>query len=416
MQRHKLAQIFDKIAVISLHCFIFTLPFSKSLVEIFFGIAFLAWFFKKVLLRSLKFAYTELNVPILGFLSAAFISMLTSVSLSLSLEGFFFKFLEWILIFFIAVETLSDGKRIKRIFITMTTAMLLISCDGIFQKIKGFDFLRHFFVEGTGVQASFNNPNDFAGWLLVMIFMAFSLAYFLKGDIFLEKYRIKKSAAKTVFLVITGLLLIALFFTCSMGAWIAFVVSFIFLGIMKSKKLLLFSLALFLILPVILPGLVKQRLVSMIKLEDTSTVARVILWAEAVNIIKDYPVFGTGPNTYTEVVSAYKTSEGTGVYPHNSYLRLTVETGIAGIVSFLWIIIVLFLSLWETVKKIASDNIYGILLTGLLAGTLAFLIHCAVDTNLHSLQLGALIWFVFGLMFAVKKAAENTLDAVNGNS
>ncbi|MFH1309169.1 MAG: hypothetical protein ABIH85_00655, partial [Candidatus Omnitrophota bacterium] len=106
----------DWIIELSLYVMIFTLPFSKTIVEISFGCMLAGWMFKRflsrqakvLLIKAFKPVKTSLNWPITVFVLVGFVSIFTSVSLSLSLEGFFCKLLEWIMVYFILAEVINN--------------------------------------------------------------------------------------------------------------------------------------------------------------------------------------------------------------------------------------------------------------------------------------------------------------------
>ena len=240
----------DGITEFSLYALIFTLPFSKSMVEIFFVIALTCWVVKKVivyfyllsasakgssrggpasdriryslkdkilgLIKAFKPVKTDLNLSIAGFVFIGFLSTVNSISLSLSLEGFFLKLFEWVMIYFIVAETINSKKKLNRILAVILFSMVLISIDGIFQFITGTDFIRNYSVAGHRIQASFGNPNSFAGWLVVMVLLALSLTYFGMNDwlnLIEKKYNWFKKAIRPILWIITGLLIFCLTLT-----------------------------------------------------------------------------------------------------------------------------------------------------------------------------------------------------------
>ncbi|MBL7198377.1 MAG: hypothetical protein ISS47_09810 [Candidatus Omnitrophica bacterium] len=98
-----------------------------------------------------------------------------------------------------------------------------------------------------------------------------------------------------------------------------------------------------------------------------------------------------------------------GTYAHNCYLQMLAEIGIIGLASFLWIIGRLFKSSIRSFKK-SRD----LLLLGLLAGIIAFLVHSFFDTNLYSLQLSVLFWAMLGLTVARIEISKITGDLPEG--
>ncbi len=120
-------------------------------------------------------------------------------------------------------------------------------------------------------------------------------------------------------------------------------------------------------------------------------------WQEAFGVIRDYPFWGSGVNTYSVVAPHYRINWGG--YPHNSYLQMFAETGMLGLGSFLWVIIVLFRWLFRTLKK-AQDEALSRVLLGVTAGFSAYLLHSFFDSTFYSVQLGILLWLQIGLAVA----------------
>jgi O-antigen ligase len=53
-----------------------------------------------------------------------------------------------------------------------------------------------------------------------------------------------------------------------------------------------------------------------------ATSQRINLWKGALMIIKDFPIFGTGLNTYTIVAPKYALTAETGIYAYNRNCRI----------------------------------------------------------------------------------------------
>ena len=392
MKIEKLLPWSDRVIEFSLCAMMFALPFSKSIVEISFVAALIAWAVKRSIIRDFRPVSTGVNLPIIVFTILGFLSMLTSTSLPLSLKGFFFKLFEWIMIYFIVAESVNTKEKMDRILTVMLMSALLVSVDGIFQVVTGKDFLLNYVVaKGYTMRASFDSPNGFGAWLVVMLLLAVSLACF------------SKNKKRHLLWILICPLIFCLVSTYSRGAWIAGFISLMFLGLIRSKKLFLIVTVLLLILPFIVPASVKQRANSIMKITSMNT-DRFTLWQEALNITADFPLLGSGINTYASIAPRYKLTEVTGVYPHNCYLQMAAESGILGLGAFLWILVALFKTSLINVKRI-NDKFYGAVLVGLLAGLFGLLIHSFVDTDIYSLQLGNLMWFLMGLIIAVQKVS-----------
>src|SRR3989338_8198823 len=172
--------------IISCLCIIiFTLPFSKSAVEICFAIALALWGLKKIFFHephtystySFKQILSSQNLPIYLFVFACFISILHSASIVLSVKGLFFKLLEGVLLYFIVADTISDRKKLSVILAAIVLSILLISADCIFQlkSESARDFLRNYPQAGR-VTASFNTSNGLGGWITIMLPLLLGMA------------------------------------------------------------------------------------------------------------------------------------------------------------------------------------------------------------------------------------------------
>ncbi len=438
----------DKITLAALCTLIFTLPFSKSAIEICSVIALVTWSLKKILphkqLRQPAGLFQRispgLNIPILLFVLTSFIAMCLSASIALSLKGFFFKLLQGIFLYLIVADVISDRKKLNIVLITMVLSMFIMGADGIFQSVFGRDFLRNNLIpgwentcndvmKGVRISASFINPNGFGGWIAVMIPIAL-------GIMFIARKQLSEKIIRSIMSIIVFLLVLCLAMTRSRGAWAGLAFAMIFLALRKKSKMFLVIIVivlatLFFILPHFIvtdqnltgPSKVSSATgsygiaVAYIKdfifgIRDQAVqvmlrtdVVRTHLWREALMIIKDFPVFGCGLNTYSIIAPLYKSGlEEAGIYPHNCYLQMAAETGIVGLTAFLWLIFRLFKTSLKNLKKLKYE-FYSNILIGLLAGMLAFLVHSFFDVNFYALQLAILMWFIMGLIVAVQRIA-----------
>jgi O-antigen ligase len=87
----------------------------------------------------------------------------------------------------------------------------------------------------------------------------------------------------------------------------------------------------------------------------SSVKARLQMAASAINIFKDYPVFGVGPGNYGGLMQNYYPDEAEGarryLHAHNTYLETLAEMGILGLLSLLWILALFFRQGYRAIKK-----------------------------------------------------------------
>jgi putative inorganic carbon (HCO3(-)) transporter len=417
LNRDEIFLYFDRAIIACLCLLIFCLPFAKAGVESFAWSAIFIFILKRALgyrAGSLwgMFPRTELNKALGIFIAVNVLPVIFSVNLALSLRGFFGKVLKFLAIYFMLVEVINSKRRLKIVLIAIIFSAVLIVLDAGAQYFRGVDFLRGHELGWYSFGASFNTASDFSAWLIVIIpifigIIAANIIPDIKLKIFLF-----------LSIIIQFLYLLK---TYSRGAWVGFAVGsyLMFCYFVRSlilRVVILCLIAVIFLLPIFLPQSIKSRVSDMLytnfnfvytvvtrvksipQISSGPNVIRAKLWKESLEMIKDYPLIGCGLNTYSVVARDYKSFDGGGIYPHNSYLQMAAETGLLGLFAFLW---VLFSFFKMGLQHFNQKRDYLVL--GLLSGILAFLVHAFFDTHLYSLQLVVLFWYMLGLTIAVIK-------------
>ncbi|HBR15391.1 MAG TPA: hypothetical protein DD723_07605 [Candidatus Omnitrophica bacterium] len=425
----------DKAMAFFFYALIYFLPISTAIIEWCFCLTLLSYLVKRgvifydrvreeirrrerveswdkirLFFQSYQPVNDALNKPLGIFLLIAFLSVLFSIDGGLSLKGFVFKLLENVFIYFFFIEVIHSRKRLKIFFSVFLISFTLIVTNGIFQYFIREEFIHHQPITDGRITSSFNHANDFAGYLLVLLpcLLNFSWIRYLKaGGIKTFSQETRKSpygffvsdkfCYGVTFLGIFTVICLGL--TFSRAAWLAFGGSLLILSF-RNKRILAFFLLLIILFSVIfIPKMIKERQSNIHNRMGFLTMSsRPIYWREAFELIKERPVLGVGLNAYTLASSQHRFSG----YPHNSYLQMAAETGIVGLLSFLWIINVFFDTGFSQLKKI-KDPFAAELLLGLLAGFSGFLIQSYFDTNFYSGKLSILMWVVMGLIAAIPK-------------
>lgn len=461
--------ICEKIIEYALYTLVFFLPTSKSMIEVCATVAALAWLFKKVngfepritapkTTRSLRAALAlsltllipsavsivsalstlhmdlslntpaplyiavligivafavlaivmfsvvssryldpTLKIPLLLFLDTAIITaMFTSMSVNISMGAFFFKTLEYLLIFIITAETINTRGRITNILIALSISALIVGFDGIYQQITGFDFLRHFpLYADVKVSAAFQFSNNLGTYLAAVIPIPIGLVLFKAVD---KKYRFILSA-------LSLLLIICLLLSQARGAWLGFILGFLFVSFFSGKKNFLLAVS-FLIIFAISAGLfgnvyIKEQIKSFAHLKtDQSTNDRMVMWKTALRMIADRPIMGQGLGTFMHSFEKFKPkSYREIVYAHNCYLQMAAEIGIFGLLAFLWFILSLLRTAYSKLSM-QKDIFLKAAAIGIVGGIMAYLVNSFFDNNLYSLPLAALFWALSGLVVA----------------
>jgi len=400
-------------------------------------------------LKSFKPISNSLNWPIVFLLCFSIISVLFSQYRSLSFNGFLGKTLQSAFIFFTFIECMNSRKRLKIFVSVFFVSYTLICINGFFQAITGHGFIHGHIFDGR-ITSSLRAANDLAAYLIVIVPVLFCLVFLTgsqkegEGGKTDEFEYLTHYGVKIAHLILFLLGFITLGLTYSRGAWVGFIFSLLLMclfGLRNRRIVISYSLLIVFFLAIFYPGsplkkvslwgtrpspeisspsetassetdrnqeiyeeYLRQTVGDRFHIINLTTFLvqnnRLEYWRRSLRIIKDYPVFGCGLNTYALVAGRYNV--GLGGYPHNSYLQMAAEIGLIGVLVFLWMLFVLFRDSIRALRQVKIQT-NKILIFGFLTGLLGFLIHSFFDTNLYSVQLGSLFWVIMGVIVVFQK-------------
>ncbi|MBU1912000.1 MAG: O-antigen ligase family protein [Candidatus Omnitrophica bacterium] len=335
-------------------------------------------------------------LPISLLLLSYAISTITSVNIPNSLKESL-KFLSYISVFFAVSQTDSDQKKI--LIKAIIAAALIISVYSIYQYIWGYqytiDYLKKtntaFLLESSYARdillskraiGTFPSPNILAGYLAMAFFL--SLYIFFSG----------RNALKIFPAVI---ILIALIFTKSLGAWLILIAAVVVLFFIsyddfKNKKLL-FAVY-FILIAFTIAFIIVNRWERLTNLENphNSITQRLNYWRTSIAVIKDHPFLGVGPGNFQEVFLKYKVGLSTDTrYAHNILMHMWAENGALGFAGMLLLIAAF---IYKSIIK--SKYLF-------LAG-LAFILHNLIDITYFIPETGLFWWVILGLLLIKKEA------------
>ncbi len=398
---NKPCSLLDKVSEWSIYLIIFVLPFGKSIVEICIVTALVSLVLKRILAKEKIISEnSNINVLLYLFLAASLISLINSEHLNLSIRAFFSKSLKFAALFLAAKEIINTRKKLNNFVIIASLSCVIILLDAFVQHyITHVDLLHSYpaFQFDKSVPqflgfptASFPFPNDFAAWMLMFVFPFCIFALLGKGKWQVTAFASAVSIGLLYFLALTKV----------RGAWLAFIISFALLALIKLKKLGVILLIVFILSAVLINRSLIPAIFSMTSINDRS-----VMWKNSVEIFKRHPILGNGLNTFYVNYMNIREDEFKythGSYAHNCYLQMAADIGLVGLLMFVLFAGSVILKAFKSIKA-ATDPYYYSIILGINMGLIAFLLHSFVDTNLYSLNLSALFWLSAGIMLAVVK-------------
>jgi len=345
----------------------------------------LSWFARTAVVKELGlFRRTPLNKAILFYVVACILSTgFGIIGGTVSPKtGFFFvlKYVEYFIVYFMLVNHLEDAALLKRLVFFLFLTCFITSIVGILQIPAGGRVSAPF-------EGEVGEPNTFGGYLVFIGAIA-------GGILFTGGWSDQKRALVVLLLFIIPPLL----FTQSRTSYLAAIPAALTLAWLSEKRFIAVVLIVIGIIlsPFLLPSTVKQRImytftqkemrgqlhVGDIRL-DTSTSARILSWKEALDDWLQKPILGHGVT-------------GRG-FIDAQIPRVLAETGIIGLVAFLYLIFTIGRVALEAREKVTSVYYKG-LTNGFIAGFVGLLFHAIGANTFIIVRIMEPFWFFAGII------------------
>ena len=304
-----------------------------------------------------------------------------------------------ILVFTIIFIHLLDSQKKLKSFIWV---FLIVNGFLAFNAIKDFILLGPTAVStriGGGGEGFLGDANDFA--LALNVALPFTFYQFLSE---------KKKVLKFIFLLFLILFTLGIISTASRGGFITLFIVFFYL-ILKSKKKLvgIFSIVLILIsIFFFAPREYWERQMTITSYQqDESAMGRIHAWEAGAKMFADRPLSGVGVGAY-EVAYGVKYGGKSGPWfaPHNTYIQISAETGIFGILFYLGLIFYIYKQSTLLIKNTREGSYLKSISFGLKGALLAY----AVGSFFLSVGYYPHLYLLLGIAILVKilKEAEVT--------
>jgi O-antigen ligase len=126
---------------------------------------------------------------------------------------------------------------------------------------------------------------------------------------------------------------------------------------------------------------------------------RLLIWADSLQILADFPITGTGLGTFVDIFPRYKTIPDSLLYEHahNDFLELLTDGGVLTAVLALWFISVIVITGYRNIW-LRRDKSAVILAIGVLSGLAGIFVFSMFDFNLHNGANGLYCAFFCGLL------------------
>ncbi|NEQ99056.1 MAG: putative bicarbonate transporter, IctB family [Cyanothece sp. SIO2G6] len=305
---------------------------------------------------------------------------------------------------------------------------LIVSGAGLRQWFFGVDALATWvdpdssLAGTTRVYSYLGNPNLLAGYLIPATLLSLAA-------VFVWKRWVAKALAVIMWIVHSSCLVV----TFSRGGWLGFVAGgFVLLLLLIhwigprlpkfwrrwSLPLVIGGTTVSLAVAIATVAPLQERFLSIFAGHaDSSNSFRLNVWQGVIQMIQARPWLGIGPgnDAFNLVYPFYQVPGYTALSAYSILLEIWVETGIIGLLCFLWLVVVTLVQGWIVLQKLrATGDREGFWLMAAIATIFGMMTHGAVDTVWYRPQVSVLWWLMVAIVasyYQTPKPDPSQLDS-----
>lgn len=335
------------------------------------------------------------------------------------------------LLAFLIINFVSKPKQVQKLFVVIIGTGFFEAFYGIIQLYGSNPYLLFYrkTINLDYATGTFVNQNHFSGYLEMVLPLAIGFLLYRVNSMFRPgkswKEKILQLMGKELFLnflIILSIMVISLGIILSRsrsGTFLLLMTFFLFLGstflmakktTFESKRLRLILHVLFILVILIFIYSGIGQTLERFSLEKLSQEGRFQFWQNMTEIIKDFPLFGTGLGTFAFVYPAYETGKTYGVllHAHNDYLEYLSEMGIIGMGLLFGMILIIFTRTVFLWLKRKDPGMKSLILGGLIA-VFAMGFHSLTDFNLRIPANSILFTVILSLTFVLSGMKSRVL-------
>jgi len=402
-------------------------PFNADTIKLLCFLTVIGcWIARMIAEKKVLFTKTSINIPVLSFLLCSLAASFHSDHIKNSLETVAHDYLIYFLIFFCMVNTIHSQEQARRILKAMLITCGLVCAYGLYGYYTGIA------IRDGRLVASFEYHSRIAKYISLLLPIAVCLFLWYK-DIMSRLF-----LALLIILCSFSLVL-----TMSRTSWIAILITMLFVGFAVQKKLLMvIVIGVCALLIFILPSkfITHAKTVTQVdKFFASKKILgeRLLCWKASISMIQDHPLLGIGPGkkNFRDAFQLYGgkikeaekqiKKEKTSVQPkeiktrkkslvkgveklshaHNIFLHIWVETGVVGLIVFLWLFVTVFYAAIKSGRSLKSGYEKALLL-GITASLISIFSHGLTDSFWKKPD-ALFLWYIIGILFVIIRSASS---------
>lgn len=395
----------------------------------------LDWFFRQVAFTSLQGIWDELLfifvvgvwiyraamnrlrpegssmlLPIILYAAVMiFLLLINSPNNTVAVEGARVM-LQYVFWFFLGYNLLFTRVQVKGLMDVFLLVTALIALHGVYQYLTGVEMPTGW-VDSTETSITtrvfsiIGSPNILGSLMVLGLPIAFTM-YFTSHSSF----------KKLVYIGLALTMAACLVFTFSRGAWLAFILQAILLGLWVDRRIIFAMIILAILTPTLMPT-VYDRITYMASPEylvSSERGGRLGRWDKALDYWQTSPAVGVGLGEFGGAVAARYYPDDS-FYADNWYLKVGTETGWVGLLATLLLLITALRKARRSVD-ITQDYYLQCMGLGILIGMIGVLAHNCVENVFEVPMMASYFWFLLGVVLTLPHLAGSLPPStINGH-
>jgi O-antigen ligase len=360
---------------------------SITLMESFLALAFLFWL-AALFRRETKLALPGFFWPLLVYAALSIIVCFFSVSPAVS-----FKDARELLLYLVVPVAMSAAASQRG----RAWLMAALLTSGLASSLYSIGYFIIKARPGERIQGFMGHYMTQAGLLLLFASAALSFLLFFRNR------------TRWLWGIAFILAIAALSLTLTRSAWVGLVVAAGFILVLYKPKALIILPAVIALFLLASPRTMKRRALSIFNLHNYGNTLRVEYLRAGWQIIREYPLHGTGPDTVDMVFQnpKYGLSEVSrqNVHLHNNIVQIAAERGLPTLLAWVVFIVWTFASLLKLLKN-KDSMVYPQAAAG-AAALLALVTAGLFEYNFADSEITVLFLYLITMPFAFPKKAES---------
>lgn len=350
---------------------------------------------KSVSQENFKWKFDAVGAGIMLLLLILLISSALSFSRAGSLKvwAMYFVFVSF---YFVIINSVDNEEQLNGLLKLFVISGAFVALYGVMQYVFGWTTSNawideEMFENSTmRVYSTLGNPNVLGEYLLLVLPVAAGWFIKFKG----------KEIAKWTYAAMFLLLALCLVLTQSRGCWIGFMLAVVvFITFYEGKWWGLLPVVIC-ALPFVLPETMVDRFLSIGNMNDSSTSYRVYIWLGTLAMLRYYWLggIGMGEAAFNEVYPFFSYNAIQAPHSHNLYLQLTVEAGIAALIVFIAVQLILAKKMSDTYRM--ADKRDTVMSLAIGSGVIGFLAQSMFDYTFYNYRVMAVFFMVMAMGIA----------------